>query len=129
MRTHDEVSHRNASGRIRWARSTLVALALAACAAAPASAQAVYGSVAGTVVDNSGGVLPGVTVTVTSVERKVVDSVVTDEVGRFVKERLLPGTYEVKAELAGFKTAVVAKVIVAVDTQTPRRSSRSRSAT
>jgi hypothetical protein len=32
---------------------------------------------------------------------------------------LLPGTYEVKAELTGFKTAIVPVVQVSVDTQTP----------
>jgi len=82
-------------------------------------AQAVYGSISGTVVDNSGGALPGVTVNVTSVDRKTVDTVTTDESGRFVKERLLPGPYEVKAEITGFKTALVPNVRVSVDTQTP----------
>ena len=57
--------------------------------------------------------------TITSVERKTVDTVVTNESGLYAKERLLPGTYEVKAELAGFKTAVVPRVMVNVDTQTP----------
>src|SRR5688572_16705100 len=85
----------------------------------PSFAQAVYGSITGVIVDNSGGALPGVTVTVTSVERKTVDSVVTNDSGRFVKERLLPGEYEVKAEMAGFKTTVVEHVRVSVDTQTP----------
>src|SRR5262245_56335454 len=82
-------------------------------------AQAVYGSISGTVLDNSGGALPGVTVNITSVDRKTVDTVTTDESGRFLKERLLPGQYEVKAELTGFKTAVVPNVRVSVDTQTP----------
>ena len=47
------------------------------------------------------------------------DTVVTNESGHFLKERLLPGTYEVKAELTGFKTAIVPVVQVSVDTQTP----------
>ncbi|MBA2353855.1 MAG: TonB-dependent receptor, partial [Acidobacteria bacterium] len=58
-------------------------------------------------------------VTVTNLERKTVDTVATDEAGRYLKERLLPGTYEIKAELAGFKSAVVPSVTVSVDTQTP----------
>ena len=98
-----------------------------------ASAQAVYGSVAGTVVDPSGGALPGVSVTVTSVERKTTDTVVTNETGHYVKERLLPGTYEVKIELSGFKQAVYPSIRVNVDTQSDtrrqaggRRSHRSR---
>jgi outer membrane receptor protein involved in Fe transport len=71
------------------------------------------------VTDTSGGALPGVTVTITSVERQTVDTVVTNESGLYAKERLIPGTYEVKAELASFKTAVVPKVVVNVDTVTP----------
>ena len=35
--------------------------------------------------------MPGATVTVTSVERKTVDTVVTNESGFYVKDRLLPG--------------------------------------
>ena len=72
-----------------------------------AAAQAVYGSIGGIVKDSSGAVLPGATVTVTSLERKTVDTVVSNELGLYVKDRLLPGTYEVKAELSGFKTAIL----------------------
>jgi outer membrane receptor protein involved in Fe transport len=94
-------------------------LACALAAAAPAGAQAVYGSVSGLVRDASGALLPGVTVTITSVERKTADAVTTNESGFYLRERLLPGTYEVKAELSGFKVAVVPNVQVSVDTQTP----------
>jgi outer membrane receptor protein involved in Fe transport len=94
-------------------------VALTLFAAQPAAAQAVYGSIAGTVTDESAAVLPGVTVTITSTERSTTDTVVTNESGYFVKERLLPGNYEVKAELSGFKTALVPSVHVSVDTQTP----------
>jgi outer membrane receptor protein involved in Fe transport len=87
--------------------------------AEPGAAQAVYGSISGTVRDNTGAVLPGATVTVTSVDRQTSDVVVTNEQGFFVKDRLLPGVYEVQAELQGFTTAVVPEVTVGVDTQTP----------
>jgi hypothetical protein len=108
--------------RLRRSRPTIVAglfLLLGVMAPAAAAAQAVYGSIGGTVTDASGGILPGVSVTITSVERKTSDTVVSNESGFFLKERLLPGTYEVKAELTSFKTAVVPSVIVNVDTQTP----------
>ena len=78
-----------------------------AAPASDAAAQAVYGSIGGIVKDSSGAIVPGATVTVTSLERKTVDTVVSNESGLYVKDRLLPGTYEVKAELAGFKTAVL----------------------
>ena len=84
-----------------------------------ASAQAVYGSISGIVTDPTGAVVPGATVTITSVERKTSDDVVTNESGIYLKERLLPGTYEVKAELQGFKSAVFPSIRVNVDTQTP----------
>ena len=84
-----------------------------------APAQAVYGSIGGTVRDPSGAVLPGVTITITSITRKTTDTVATNESGLFVKERLLPGEYSVQAELTGFKTAVVPNVVVGVDAQTP----------
>jgi hypothetical protein len=86
---------------------------------ATSAAQAVYGSVGGIVKDPSGAVLPGVTVTIVSLGRQTTDSVVTNESGLFVKERLLPGEYSVQAELAGFKTALIPKVVVGVDAQTP----------
>ncbi|HEY8550608.1 MAG TPA: TonB-dependent receptor [Vicinamibacterales bacterium] len=82
-------------------------------------AQAVYGSIGGNVTDASGAVLPGATITITSLERQTVDTVTSNESGFFVKDRLLPGEYEVRVELSGFKTAVVPRVVVSVDTQTP----------
>jgi hypothetical protein len=81
------------------------------------AAQAVYGSIAGTITDPGGGVLPGVTVTITSVDRKTVDTAVTNESGQYVKERLLPGAYEVKVELSGFKQVVYPNIQVGVDAQ------------
>ena len=80
-------------------------------------AQAVYGSIRGTITDASGGVLPGVSVTITSNERNTADTVVTDANGVYVKERLLPGMYEVKADLQGFKQAVLPSIVVGVDAQ------------
>ena len=95
----------------------LCALLAAICVAPSVSAQAVYGSIAGTVQDTTGSVVPGATVTVTSVERQTTDTVVTNASGFYVKERLLPGRYNVKAELAGFKAAEITRVRVNVDTQ------------
>jgi len=104
--------------RFRVRYSLLLLAVLLLLAPVSASAQAVYGSIGGIITDSSGAIVPGATVTITSVERKTSDSVVTNESGYYVKERLLPGTYEVKAELQGFKTAVYPAVKVSVDTQT-----------
>jgi hypothetical protein len=96
-----------------------LALLLIVLAPVHAQAQAVYGSISGIITDPSGAVVPGATVTVTSVERKTADVVVSNESGYYLKERLLPGTYEVKGELQGFKTAVFPSIRVNVDSQTP----------
>ena len=43
---------------------------------------------------------------------------VTNAAGYYDKGRLLPGAYEVRAELTGFKAKVVSAVNVSVDSQT-----------
>lgn len=79
-------------------------------------AQAVYGSISGTVADSGGAVVPGATVTIRSIERNTADTIQSNESGLYVKERLLPGSYEVKVEKAGFKQGIVSPVRVNVDT-------------
>ena len=104
---------------LRCSLYVALGIVMLAIASGTAAAQAVYGSVSGIVRDSTGALLPGATVTITSVERNTVDTVVTNESGVYLKERLLPGNYELRAELAGFKAAVVPRVLISVDTQTP----------
>ncbi len=113
------VVHARARVVSRTGRFLFLILWALAVAPRPVDAQAVYGSIGGTVKDPSGAVLPGVTVNIVSLTRQTTDSVVTNESGMFVKERLLPGEYKIQAELAGFKTAIVPRVEVGVDSQTP----------
>jgi hypothetical protein len=83
----------------------LAAVLLTTLLAVPAFAQsqAVNGTIEGTVSDSSGGVLPGVTVTITNTDTGLERSVVTSIEG-FYRALLLPlGTYRVSAELQGFK--------------------------
>src|SRR5215216_1916606 len=102
-------------------RTSLVLLSLLLVLASFATdvrAQAVYGSISGTVTGASGAIVPGATITITSVDRKTSDLVTTNESGLYVKERLLPGNYEVKIEAQGFKQGLVSSVVVNVDAQT-----------
>ncbi|CAN5680262.1 TonB-dependent receptor [soil metagenome] len=69
----------------------------------PVSAQVRQAEVAGTVTDESGAVLPGVTVTATHVETRQVRTTVTDSGGRYLLTALPVGVYEVRAELPGFR--------------------------
>ena len=59
--------------------------------AGEARAQAVYGSISGSVADAQGAVVPNAKVTITSVDRKTSDTVETNASGVYAKERLLPG--------------------------------------
>ena len=56
-------------------------LAAAAWPSTPCDAQAVYGSIAGTVTDSSGARTPGVSLTLTSLERGTVDIVISNSSG------------------------------------------------
>jgi len=89
-------------------RFKVVVLALAAVFAtsALATAQSQTGEIFGKVTDGSGGVLPGVTVTVTGPVLLQPLTAVTSESGTFQFPRIEIGTYSVKFELAGFKTVV-----------------------
>jgi len=74
-------------------------LSLALTAPAYAQSQSTDGSIEGTVVDTSGGVLPGVTVTLTNIATGTQRVVVTNEGGLY-RALLLPlGDYRIKAEL------------------------------
>ena len=66
-------------------------------------AQRDTGTIVGTVSDQSGAVVPGVTVTIRNVETNAVFSTVSDATGNYAAPLLKPGPYEVSAELPGFK--------------------------
>src|SRR5262245_38776644 len=83
-----------------------ICLLALACLAAPASAQDFRGGIRGTITDSTGGVLPGVSVTITNTETRVAQTVVTDDKGLYEVLYLNAGTYSVSAELSGFKSVV-----------------------
>ncbi len=82
--------------------------------AAPLAAQSPTGAIAGTVVDASGGGLPGVTITATQSETGAVRITTSMATGTFRVPVLAVGTYSVSAELSGFATAKVANVVVTI---------------
>ena len=79
-----------------------------------ASAQGSLGRLAGTVLDSSGGVLPGATVTLTNVQTNQTATTVTTDTGAFVFPQLQPGIYKVVVELQGFKTASYTDIAINV---------------
>jgi hypothetical protein len=79
-----------------------------------AQSQATTGQVIGMVTDNSGAVLPGVTVTITSDATGYTRTVVTGDDGLYTLPLIPPGTYKITAELSGFQTASVEATTVTV---------------
>src|SRR5438034_9174344 len=71
---------------------------------APALAQKTTGDITGSVVDSTGAVLPGVTVTATCPATNFARTVTTDAQGGFSIPELPICVYKVSAELPGFKT-------------------------
>jgi len=95
----------------RGYRGMLLAACILAVWASTAHAQAI-GSIFGKVTDSSGGVLPGVTVTVTgsALQRPLV--AVTSESGTYQFPSVPLGTFTVTFELASFKKAVRPNVVI-----------------
>jgi outer membrane receptor protein involved in Fe transport len=80
----------------------------------PAAAQSATGGIEGTVTDQSGALMPGVTVTVVQVATGTTRTAVTDENGVF-RILLLPvGVYDVLAELSGFTSRKLPEVSLTV---------------
>ena len=95
----------------RGFRAFLLAAGMLAAWVAPAHAQAI-GSIFGKVTDSSGGVLPGVTVTVTGPALQQPLVAVTSENGTYQFPSVPIGTFTVTFELASFKKAQRPNVVI-----------------
>jgi len=97
-------------------RVCAAALALA-CLLLPrlASAQFDAATVLGTVVDASGAVVPGATVTIKNADTGITANTVTDGQGNFQFLNVRIGTYSLRAELQGFSAAVAENIAVTVN--------------
>ncbi len=98
--------------------SFLLVVVLAACAiflgVAPAGAQSATGSVEGTIVDQSGALLPGVTVTLVEADTGAQRVTLSDADGRFAALLLPVGVYNLTAELAGFVSQKQSEIKVTI---------------
>ena len=88
--------------KLRWFVPSWCLLLSFFLSAQPLLAQGAGGSISGTVKDESGAVMPGVTVVVKNTDTALSRETTTDEGGRFAAQNLPPGPYEVTAALAGF---------------------------
>jgi hypothetical protein len=75
-----------------------------------ATAQLTTGNISGTVTDQSGGAIPGASVTLRNVETGISRTTSTGANGRYEAPNLPLGNYEVSVTLAGFQTSVRAGI-------------------
>ena len=89
-----------------WLATAALVLVVHALAAPLAYGQAAtFSRLLGTVRDQTGAVVPGVEVTATATATNIPHMAVTNDRGDYVVDKLIPGFYDISAELPGFKTA------------------------
>ena len=96
----------------RNAISGMLGLALLTSAA---YSQQIFGSIYGTVTDASGEAVANAKVTITDVGKGTSSEVTTNESGNYNKGQLIPGSYQVKIEVAGFNSVQSNNITVSVD--------------
>ena len=92
----------------------LLRIALLVLLAGAAAAQTTTGTLSGVVKDATGALVPSSQISVTSAGSGTRRTTTTNEEGRYTLTNLPPGQYEVRAELAGFRTAVQNGVVLTV---------------
>jgi len=111
------VSEAIRSGRpsVCWLGTAMLLLCLGLLPAT-STAQVLYGSVVGNVRDSSGATIPGATVSITNKGTSLTRDVTTSADGSFSIVNVLPGTYDVKVSLQGFREFVKTDVPVSAGT-------------
>lgn len=96
--------------------SVLMTIALSLLIVAGAYGQGATTSIVGDVIDPQGAAIEGAKVTASDASNAVNRETKTDAVGHFQFLSLQPGTYVVRVEVQGFRTAVMDKVEALVST-------------
>lgn len=80
--------------------------------------QVLYGSIVGTVTDQTGAMVPRASAAVTSKATGLSKETTTDEAGRYSLTNILPGIYDLRIAAAGFKPFTQTNLIVTINTVT-----------
>ena len=82
--------------------------------AAPLGAQILYGSLVGVVKDAQGAVVPGATITIVNRDTNLTRETTADPAGTYSLVNVLPGPYDVKVSLQGFREVIRTGVPVSI---------------
>jgi hypothetical protein len=102
------------SPRLRFCTRLVVGVCLWMFTSAVSLSAQANGRIFGSITDPSGAFIPGVSVTITDIERGTSRSVTTDESGAYNAPSLALGTYRIRAELPGFKTVERPNVVLEI---------------
>jgi hypothetical protein len=94
--------------------SVLLAVVALTLTASSAGAQILYGSITGVAKDAQGASIPGATVTIVNKETNLTRDAVSGADGTFTLNNVLPGPYDVKVSLTGFREAIRTNVPVTI---------------
>jgi len=115
-----EISVHTFSEKMTVSVSPFAVLVLTTFLSIQAHAQVAGGTIAGTVSDPSGGIIPNAQITVKNVATGVTRAVSIDGAGFSIVPNLLPGTYEITAAAGGFATEVRTGITLTVGAQQVR---------
>ncbi len=96
-------------------RRLMLTMLLVAALGAAAAAQETTGTITGVTSDQTGAVLPGVTVTLKNTGTGLARTVVTNQSGAYTAGALPIGQYEVTFELSGFQTVTTRGITLHVN--------------
>ena len=102
----------------RLAVALCVCLVLGLTLSPVAHAQALYGSIAGNVTDQSAAAIPGVEVTILNEATNYTQVALTSDTGTYLLKNVPDGDYRLSVAMAGFKEYVGENVFVTAGTVT-----------
>lgn len=97
------------------AKSLLTAVLFSSCFVIAANAQLYTGSIAGTVTDSSGALLPGAHVVAKDVAKGFTFPGTTDSAGHYLLRSIPPATYSVTVEAPGFERELKSGIVITVN--------------
>src|SRR5688500_7498129 len=94
-----------------------VVLVMAALIATPEAfgQSSTFARLIGTVTDQSGAVIPGVSVTAVNKGTNISQTALTNERGDYLIDKLIPGLYDVSLEQPGFRKQIATDIRLAVE--------------
>src|ERR1700730_9634074 len=103
--------------KVAGAVIVLATFAFSSFTLVPVFAQVVGGTLSGTITDQSGGVVPQVSVSVRNIATGITRTSTTSSAGFYSVPNLLPGTYAIKAEAKGFASEMQTGITLTVGEQ------------